>query len=154
MSDPVNSFDMLGLYDYSFEQVKCMINNAYGDLASLDYFDALELMHKRHSTDGMFDFKGHSYDGSDTFNVEGRIMDDDEFGNFIAGYLGYARFGYFGLLSVRVAGHYYGFTDKSDDYLFDDPGSISDIHAGMNAAKNQNWHDDPFSCDRDTMICR
>jgi RHS repeat-associated protein len=94
-----------------------------------------------HMGGGIYDFKKNL--PNDTFNVECKLLRADEFGNYLAGYVGYKTGGRFGYLGVRAGGLFYDFVEAifgqtrrpRGDAKFDfDADSIEMIDAGSKRA--------------------
>jgi hypothetical protein len=67
-------------------------------------------MGRNHGANGIFDFGYNEFSG-DTFNVNGTIYSDTDFGNYIAGYAGENVNHLAAPLAVRVAGIYFFYHD-------------------------------------------
>jgi len=143
-NNPVMGFDLLGLKNFSCEETEKIIAEA--GIQSL--WDAFF----NHIGNERYDFKANQK--FDTFNVGGVVMKADEFGNYLAGYVGVKAGGVGGELGVRLGGIFYDFWDdftqrRGRDFLdvrkstFDfDSDSWDRINAGRNRALNEaNGHE-------------
>ncbi len=118
--NPINYIDPWGLRDYSCIETLRIIEEA-GDQ---NLFEAAW----NHSGGGKYDYKYRQTD--DTFDIGGRVLGADEFGNYLAGYVGFRAGGMLGYNGVRAGGVFYDFKDNLRfDILgmFTDPRPKSDF---------------------------
>jgi RHS repeat-associated protein len=100
--NPINYTDPLGLKAFSCAETLEIIR----EVGKQNLLEAAW----NHRGRGKYDFKYRQMD--DTFEVDGRILGADEFGNYIAGYAGYKSGGMFGYNGVRAGGILYDFVDN------------------------------------------
>ena len=77
---------------------------------------------------GVWDWKG----SGERFRVGDDILEDGEFGNYFAGYVGYGQFGVVGEFLVKTYGHIYSIPDEWPPW--DDKGSRDMINKGIGDA--------------------
>jgi RHS repeat-associated protein len=80
-NDPINLWDPLGLDYHDAAFTKRLLHLAYRDALAGPFQGLLNI---RSNSQGNFDFKN----SGDTFCVNGKILDDAQFGNYIAGFAG------------------------------------------------------------------
>jgi len=83
LNNPVNLWDPFGLTDYNATQTRLILYRAYRDATEGPLKGLLNI---KSNSQGDFDFKG----SGDRFCVNGALMSDAAFGNFIAGFAGQA----------------------------------------------------------------
>jgi RHS repeat-associated protein len=140
-SNPINEIDISGLRSYgrceTEDILKTVRENANGRKPE---------WWKRHSGGDDFDFKAKDrYDGvlDDYYEVGGRQLRSDEFGNFAAGYASIYGYGFIGYIGVIAGGIWYDFDDaRHGDGFFDfDFDSRPAIDRGAWRAVNElPWH--------------
>lgn len=88
-----------------------------------------------HGGGGKFDYKIKEGDEGEryTFNVNGKIYNGPQFGNFVAGYAG-VWFGPGGYQGVRAGGVVYDYIDGQSNWDLD---SVDDINAGAEMATRE-----------------
>ncbi len=117
-NNPVNFTDPSGLELFDEEQTRFIIRNAVLDYAETGDEKALFMAVDRHTGEYDFKYSGH------TFVVNGIEIQGDEFGNYLAGYATWDRFGEFGEFATKTIGDIIaGGTD--------DPGSLEFINRGI-----------------------
>jgi len=130
LADPINLVDPWGLKDYTQEETMAILHGAVHDYSQMYWWSALLEARNRHGSFGEYDYK--LTDPSSTFVIKETTITASEFGNYLAGYALYARFGLFGEKMTQIAGHYYEITDTSNEWFFDDPRSVEMIFQGIN----------------------
>jgi RHS repeat-associated protein len=136
-NNPINYYDPFGLEDYNSLQTQMKLAQAYAS-ATAGFTQGLENIRNNSQGRGPYDF-GWNEHSNDTWCVNGKIMNADQFGNYIAGFQGAAYDVTYpvpvGLASVIVAGvgyHITGRTKAPNDRL--DRTGRPDIDAGAAAA--------------------
>jgi hypothetical protein len=143
----MNWWDPLGLREYSCAETQGIIDQARKQASPpWGVFNAFN----NHRPRGKYDFKYYdAIDGvlDDYYNVDGRRMRSDAFGNYLAGYSGEYAAGTIGYAGVRAGGIVIDFTDTLASRArlsnlpnngFDwDMDSVPDINAGANRAKDE-----------------
>jgi len=95
VGDPVSTIDPWGLKAYSACETAAFLEGARSETLLESYVN--------HRGGGRFDF-AYGPHAVDTFEVLGTVYNAHEFGNYLAGYSGAYHYGYFGYLTVRLAG--------------------------------------------------
>ncbi len=122
-NDPINNIDPLGLYDYSASQTQKIFLTPAFIYATEGPIQGILNIRDNSQGRGPYDFGWNSH-RNDTFCVNGRRMNADEFGNYIAGYQGAAYDGnllspFSALDAVYAAGLWYHLT--GDTKAVNDP---------------------------------
>jgi RHS repeat-associated protein len=147
-NNPVNFIDPFGLRDYSASQTRMILRNAVREYKRSSWGSALLQARQNHGFKGKYDYKINS--PCDTFVVGGQTLAADQFGNYIAGFATYGRFGSFGETMTRLAGDWYELLAPGNEFWLDDPGSTEMISQGVYDfySKYNDWND-LFMSDRD-----
>ena len=94
-NNPVNWLDPLGLKDYTAAETQQIISDSTTWIRSAS--DRMQAYHQLHDNNGMDDFYGkNNLTNPDTFCVNGKSLNDDQFGNYLAGYDAIDALGPFG----------------------------------------------------------
>jgi RHS repeat-associated protein len=129
---PTTFVDLFGLKDYSEQETRDILHEAEKDCRPFNPPENICTLYINHRSGGKHDYKLNNH--NDTFVVKGERVAADEFGNYIAGYMGRKCLGLFGYLSMRAGGIFYGWGENrgSDEpwKIWDDEGSIKRINAG------------------------
>jgi RHS repeat-associated protein len=96
--------------NFSAEETSAIIAEASQKIADANLITRGPLLITLHGQGGEYDYFGNKLLGGEThtFNVNGIIMDDSQFGNYLAGYDSYLAYGVLGIPGVKLAG--YGFS--------------------------------------------
>ena len=127
--DAVNRIDPWGLYDFSPDETKDILDHAIEEYNRQNTVCALADAAGNNSLFrvGKYDFRFRNRD--DTFDVPGVTrLDAAEFGNYFAGYVNYAAFGEFGYYATRAGGS--AMETREYGTMGDDPGDIELIRRG------------------------
>lgn len=88
-NNPINLFDPLGLYDYSAAETQQQFLGPAFQSATAGPIQGLLNIKNNSQGRGPYDF-GWNQHANDTFCVNGKRLNADQFGNYMAGYQGCA----------------------------------------------------------------
>jgi RHS repeat-associated protein len=132
-NDPVNWIDPIGMRIAGKEETARILSQALTEYENQQLLVALFNFARDVQDPSKYDFKTSVCD-VEGYHVEGfGVLRPDEFGNYFAGYVGTARFGWAGTTAVRAGGHVFAFGEGilNGELTLDDDGSVDMIARGF-----------------------
>ncbi len=142
---PVSWVDCFGLKEYSCEETQAILEGLRKD-ATGPWGPLKALLN--HIGHGDHDYKGMNV--WHRFNVNGQLMEADEFGNYAAGYSGIDSMGILGYIGVRIGGVLYDFEDSRRERDVNDRARAKD-RGRSGIGRGSEVQENVFDWDKDSV---